>query len=469
MFNGFFSHRLLIGHITYHAFMLTPMIAFLLLDAGGSAIKFFSLRRLLTLSITAALLSYMIYSGMIHLILPVILILIFIGSLHGIIHANSRQFWLNFVIAGIVSIILALPKLAPAILYINNFERISYKLPGADGVWGLITLFFESLFFQPSGDTVKDVLVNLQGPLARHEFEYGITFIPLLIILLSAVLFIKKAPKLKQCIKGQITTYLQLGLMLLILVLALAINYYSPEWNAILKQIPIIKHSSLLVRWFSIYIPVTILIAALMIDKVKQIRPLAPYITGLAIISVLIININIDRDYYANQPYDPSPIINAYTKAEKTQQAKIINQISVFQDRQGLLVTPIHRNDSLVQGASQLLCYEPLFGYRLELLPLRPLRPGLVSQLKDGQFNVKNPACYIFGDENNCKPGDHFLLEQKDAARTFVSYEPFAFNLPTWMQAINVISICLLIGIIIFWLAYPIIVYINNKKLKQTD
>jgi len=466
MFNGFYSTRLLIGHVTFHAFMLTPMIAFMLLSAGGRASNGFDSRRLLSLAITALLLSYAVYSSMLHLILPVILILVFIGTLHGIIHADSGRFWLNLVIAGGLGIVLALPKLAPAIIFTYNFERSYYLLPGANGFTGLLKLVLESLFLQPSAATVKEILVNQQWRLGRHEFEYGITFIPLLIILLSAALLLAYPAKLRQSLKCQATTCLQIVLLVLILALPLAVNFYTPDWNAMLKTLPVIKDSSNLLRWFCVYIPVTILIAMLMLEKAVPVRLLV-YIASIAIVAVIGINAGTDRHYYSAQDYDPNRIVKAYKQAKKSRHAVTIRNVATYTDKQGNPVTPTFRNDTLILGASQLLCYEAVFGYGLELFPRGSLHAGPISRVRDGRFNLKNPACYIFGKVNHCQPGDHFLLAQKNEMEAFADYRPYNFVMPVWQLIINWVSLCLLLCISIYCLLYPLISNMSFRGSKR--
>jgi len=38
LFNGFFAYRMIIGHVAFHSFMLTPLLAYCLLSSDRSAI-----------------------------------------------------------------------------------------------------------------------------------------------------------------------------------------------------------------------------------------------------------------------------------------------------------------------------------------------------------------------------------------------------------------------------------------------
>ena len=93
-----------------------------------------------------------------------------------------------------------------------------------------------------------------------------------------------------------------------------------------------------------------------------------------------------------------------------------------------------------------MLCYEALFGYWLEFFPLGNLHPGPVMAMSGGRYNLKNPACYIWPDENNCNPGDHFKQGDEAAVAAFVNYKPFPFEMPLVQSTANWINgVCLLV------------------------
>ena len=78
------------------------------------------------------------------------------------------------------------------------------------------------------------------------------------------------------------------------------------------------------------------------------------------------------------------------------------------------------------QGSSNALCYEPIFGYRLEALQKDQLR---ISEInipdKDGFLVLKNPACYVYPAENECRPGMHFMVTEWDRVKRFVNQQDF--------------------------------------------
>ena len=85
-----------------------------------------------------------------------------------------------------------------------------------------------------------------------------------------------------------------------------------------------------------------------------------------------------------------------------------------------------------------------------------PLQQGLVRTQVDDVFNIKNPACYVYPEENDCEPGDHFSLSQEEDAQRFVSRQAFSFQLSRTQQLANGITLSTLAASLLFvlWLAF---------------
>ena len=109
-------------------------------------------------------------------------------------------------------------------------------------------------------------------------------------------------------------------------------------------------------------------------------------------------------------------------------------------------------------GLSQVNCHESLFGYRHEEFKQKKLLQAgqPVMQVTNGYFNMKNPACYVFPDENNCIPGDHFRVDQKEDLLNFTDYKGYKFNMPQTQHISNWVSLItvLICGgfLFVFWL-----------------
>ena len=123
-----------------------------------------------------------------------------------------------------------------------------------------------------------------------------------------------------------------------------------------------------------------------------------------------------------------------------------------------------HRNDFFIYGASQLACYEPIFGYRLERFPFGRINTGEVLDDSNGVFNIKNPVCYVFGNVNGCIPGEHFTSDNRKNVEDFVNYKPLKFRMPLLQTIANWVNIITLICVVFFLLLFMLnkFIYFNR-------
>ena len=216
-----------------------------------------------------------------------------------------------------------------------------------------------------------------------------------------------------------------------ILFLPLAIQFYTQELNEWYKKVPIIGATAAPMRWLIIYLPIlpigmALIASQLMIGHENQVTKLV----ALGIMGTLLINIIEPRSYYKDdQDYNPSYVLNAYDRL-RGGGAKMhqIKALGVTVDPSAKEPNPtLSGNELFVSGISQIHCYNPSFGYRLERLPLADLGAWDVLKEKDGKLNIRNPACFVYPKENLCLPGDRFRVDQRGEAEAFVSYHPFHF------------------------------------------
>lgn len=179
--------------------------------------------------------------------------------------------------------------------------------------------------------------------------------------------------------------------------------------------------------------------AALLFDRISQPINHRNSLLLAALATLILVNAVKDREFYDLQSYRPETIITAWHAARSGAILPHIGFIGAFVDTNKQILLTNYRNDMIAMGVSQLACYNPTFGYRLEYFPAKSLHVGAVLAEKDGRLNIKNPACYLYPEQNNCAPGDHFTVAQRDAAQSFANYKPYPFSFsPTQKFANNV-------------------------------
>jgi hypothetical protein len=440
MFNGFFIHRMMIGHFAFHSVMLIPWIAYFLLRPTGREV----LTTLLNGAVAGCMMAYGVYSGMVHLLLPCALAVLGIAGIHGLAGRDSPGLTRRALVAALVASGLSVAKLTAALLFLHNFPRSDYALPGVIGFWNALHLLMSALFLSPPNiaDQAAPLIGGMQWALDRHEWEYGVTIVPLGIILLCLRPLFSRIQSFRPSLNA--TQLMWLALIGVVIALPLALNIFTLDWNVFLKRIPLIKSSSNLLRWFVVYIPLVSLSSVLLWDGISSPGVRKNGILVAALTALIFINAATDRNYYQSQGYRPDTIVNAWGVARAGVAQGHIESIGAVLDDEHRILMPLARNDGLATGESPLACSNPIFGYRLEHFPIESLHPGPILSERNGLLNIKNPACYVYPKQNSCLPGDHFTVAQVRLAQAFANYKSYAFRFSAAQKIANLVTLATL-------------------------
>ena len=447
MFNAFIPHRMMIGHLGYHGLALIPWLALVLLIPARSRID----AAVLGLA-GGGLLAYLLHNGMGTLMIPLGIAVFALALLHVQRIGDLQPFLTRSLGAIPVALLLSASKLSAGMSTLSNFPRDFYPLPGIQSLPDTLLVIGAALFL-PSEWVQRFAtprLANLQWALDPHEWAFGFTAATALLLALLLVHH-RKALRLP----GDRSGWLRLLLLTGCLAIPIAFCTYTPEWNAFLKRLPILRSTSTPTRWLIVFIPFIAIAMGLMLARAHW-RPNVKAGLALATLGGVITLTALEpRGFYQAQHYDLRPVVLADRAIRSGEFKPEIHglgtraEISVGQHRMAL-----GGNDTFLGGISQMYCYNPLFGYRLEKFVPGNIRPGPVLEARNGLLNVKNPVCYVFPKENNCAPGDVFREDQIDAARNFVNYRPFAFNKSPAQGIADLLNAVALVLMVVLLLAY---------------
>ncbi|MDR3737185.1 MAG: hypothetical protein P4L10_16850 [Acidobacteriaceae bacterium] len=442
--NGFYDHRMLAGHLAFQGIMLLPLFAWLMLQPGGLAM------RLATVGGLGIGFAYLIHAAMAQLLLPFGLTLAIVTAIRAAKSGWTAEPWIRVIIGGLLGLGLSAQRLVASFALLAHFPRSDYLLPGFDGLWTSFKATLIMVFYGPDID--RSWLTNVQWLQDRHELEYSMTPLPL--VLFASVIAVWSYQKRVTSRSGKFATASILAIVVAAAlgVVPVLLNWYQPQWNAFLKSLPIIGSSSTMIRWLTVYLLPVALLTALSWDWLATRLPRLPeWSVLIAIAAVMAFQSSDDRSFY-HQHYNAQNIEQAWHRAAETGVAPPITAIGVFTNKAGQAISVFGGNDIMTQGYSQLLCYQPMLGYRLENLVIGHLHPGSVFDTQDGWLNIKNPACYVYPDENHCRPGDEFRADQRAQAQAFAAYKPFDFAVPlrqviaNWMTRFSAVFVLLLMG-----------------------
>lgn len=456
LFNGLYASRMLVGHLTFHAFMLAPLLFFLLLRPVGAAGPDSRWRFGFEVVCAALIIAYVATTALPHVLFPLLLAALAVALLRaGIDPAGfeARAFAGRFALSGVLALGISAAKLVAMESFLGSFPRSFYPLAGVASLSDLFRLLGRALFLDVVRAYPGELVVNSAVHIAPAGFDFGIGGVPLALLLGAALAWGYQLLWLRSRPRIQPLQWAAASALVLVLALPLALNYYTPGWNQFLKTLPLVRNSTTNLRWFSIYIPFLILLSTLALERTPRLRSARLPIAWLGIGITVYLAHHADRSYYEAQLYDPKPVLAA-SRALRSGSSPSIARVGVSRDQQGRELMSFYGNTTLVQGETQLLCYETLFGFRLEALPRGATRQGRVFSEDVASINIKDPSCYLFPQENGCRPGDHFREARRQQALAFTSYTPFEFQMPPRQKLANALSLASLSGVLLFLAAF---------------
>jgi hypothetical protein len=425
LFNGLLLHRMASGHATYHVVGLLPLLCYLLLTpVGARPFPLMLFRAAGSVATASAILTYAAYAGALNIVVPFGISCVVVWLVHALLHRPVAAFPILGAASAAISAAAAAAKIVPAAVYVHNFPRL-HELQIFDHAIDLYHALFLGLF-------LPGLLPDHYWIVGKQELEFGVGVVPPL--LLVAAYFRFRAHRRWRL--GALAS-LKLAALVLLLLLPLALNYGGTGYAAWLKSLPYIGENVILTRWLLIYVLPLIVGAGLALDYVFPTPSQRSKAALAGMFLTVLPPLAFDGPFYDIHPYDPMPVLSADRALQVTGRPPAIIAVG----GNGSFGT---RNDGLASGISGFPCYEPMFGYQLESFPPH-LVTGLLHKEGTQAVHLRNPACYIYGPENGCAPGDGFTQDQLEDESAFASYRPFAFVLPIWQRwadGVSVVGLC---------------------------
>ena len=414
LFNGFLLYRMAIGHVTFHVAGLLPVLCYALLTPIArypDRLRRFSLAS----ALGGTVIAYFVYAGAAAIMLPLAMSALAVALLHGLVRRPSGSFFLVGAVAGLLALLAAAAKLVPAVELVAAFPRTEEQWIFPDFATALGWLI-RSLFLPWA---IPDFLF-------RQELEYGVGPVPLLLLIGGGCAAVARGA-LRRRLGAR--SWITAAALAVVLALPFWLSFGGPRFAAWIESLPYIHEKAMLVRLFLVYLlPVTVG-AALIFDYLFA-GPRARVGAALVgIVATVVPAVLADTSHYRHPPYDPSVILAANRALAATGVPPPVVGISEGHGEQF--------NDGLAHGQSAFPCYEPIFGYRLQSFPWGILR----GPLSLPGHHLRNPACYIYGRENGCVPGDNFTRATASAQAAFAAYRPFPFKEPWWQKAADIASL----------------------------
>ena len=430
-FNDFYLSRMLIGHFTYHVFPLIPLIALLVVAETGRQ----RWLRMLTVLLAGFSIAYLVHGGGANFVVPAILSVAGLLCIYCIVNPGSfTRLLVNYFAAGFVGLLLSFSKIVSSYSFVRWFPREHLPLGVFDG-WSDAIFSIFTMFFMGPWVVLQDLSTGsiVQG----HELRFGVSIVPFLLFWFG----LAALPALSRKISFPRMIF-SVGLVA-ILFLPVGLSVESESIDQALKQLPYFREMSFAVRWLALLIPIVIVVPLLLVHTVIKniesdvVRSRSVVVIALICIALLVIS-HLYTERFHDSPYDPSAINASYHEVRSGGSLPAITEIVAAAPQATIFVGV---DDAFLAGGSSQICYQPLFGYKLERYPIGSLATGDIFVTHANKLNLKNPACYVYPAENNCEVGDHFTVEQREEASLFAANHAYPFEQSPLQVVANKVSI----------------------------
>lgn len=460
MANAFLPMRSAVGEAGYQPLYLWPWIALALCWPSPDSAHWRSRIVAPALGVMLGLTGWLHFgfAGMMAPAFLAVLLLCLVLVFNG--RESLKLLVARVMLGGVLAVALNISKLYEAASLMHNFPRDFYTMPGFASLRDALVAPLMALLLPSEWTAFFGMrrLSNVQFAVLPHEWALEFGLGALAVALLAAIALLwwqRRQVEQALAVSPNVNAYIRSlrGVQWLALLGCMLIGMLVPLllWNqgAVrdgLKHIPILNSAAWPMRWIVIYLPVAQWLLALPLQRLLQYIPSKRQwlLVAAAAAGIWCGPVAAPVDYYLDpgiQSYDPKPVMRAYAQSTRTGQPIPIERVEASRTQ----ALGLSRNDTMLDGASQAFCYNPIYGYRLEALPQKERLqsgPALAADTT-GQSLIFNPACLVHPEANACKPGDGFRMNdpiQRQAAQDFVARRPFVWQRSGLGQALSWVS-----------------------------
>ncbi len=436
--NGFVFSHILIGHQGYQAFPLFPALLLALAHPVWPGF----IRGLLAALVFAIL----IHSGGFYLAVIFALsglLLLPFGSIERFRRLSLPRLFPSLAWAVAFAIPLTASKIHAVLAFMRFFPRIEkdeYLAGPIGGLYGIALQFAGPASVAPfvrlAGENLSGYLMHLQHAARTQgyrirlwEFDMGLS--PALPALLAAgsVWIILRRRRMDLSLSPRRLGWLALTLasVWIVLEFRLAQGFIYPR----LQGLPILRSLHINLRFASAFIFPLSLLGAWAFEALSATA--RPGLKRAFFALAAAITIAAPTGYFAINPawfnyrYDCAPDV-AMDAAIRRGETFPIREL-VEKRSEGFPLP-------MASGASEILSYEPVFGYQLE--EFHPeIHPGRVQDSDAGYFNLNNAAGFVFPETNGTRPFERIRENDSANLRRFAEHRQPAWNLPPLQRGLD--------------------------------
>ncbi len=433
--NGFIIERAIEGHLGYITYPLLPIFLVLLLDQTLSPL-------------IAAVLTGLALALLIHSAGYFIIIVIGLSTLIALpivyIYNPSTFMWKRWaailLMGGVVGLIISASKLAAVFSFMRFFPRTiadHYPTTIPLGFFGLILQLLGTMnlapLFQIAGlnpDRIQDLIFTVTRANYNYwEMDMSLTPVVFIILLIGVDKFFhhpgKYVNKLFENRRLIAVIFLVLSIWVTIeFTLAKGVLY------PYLQHLPILSSLHVNVRFAAAFIFPLALAAALIYNRWANMQHAALMFIAFNVAALLPLGAYFlfRSDLFARY-YDVRAGQEYFNEIQSGGSSLDVTSIG----------TEYSNTQALLDHASNLNLYEPIFGYRLEYFHPEVV-PGSIWNISGGYYNMTDPTGYVYPEINGNRPFERFPVADKETMALFAKHIQPEWEIPIYQRVLDYLS-----------------------------
>jgi len=451
--NGFYLEHIANGQLNFQAFPLLPVFLFVLLDP-----KISSLAAAAIIGLTSAVI---IYSASTYPAVFILLSLLICLPLAYLIRPSAFR-WSHIIKSSALGILLFLGLTLSKLYAVASFMRFfprdmpdQYNVPLQTALGGLLLQLIGVMGMTPIfsllGIKMSFITQMLQGYTGGYIglWELDLSMSPVIWALLTGgaiALFLKLPAQRLAVFPHRKDFWLALGLLLLAIELTLEFTFARGWFYPTLRTLPFLKALHVNPRFGSAFIMPLALLGAAIFSHWTQAWPAKRTLAVFIPLNLLVL-------------VSLTPYLLLPTKIMQRRDLDITSLMNAYQDIERGETFPIEKIADITdqrdfdQHASNLHPYEVLFGYQKEKEPLKiQVVPGPVREIRDGAFNMTNPASLVYPEVNDAPAlFSRIPADEQAQLEDFIAHRNPDWKIPIMQQVWNIVAVgTLIVEIIIF-------------------
>lgn len=436
--NGFYLLHMIVGHFTFHTVPLLGLLLWIIFQRTQD-----SRRSLFMRACCFALVSgYALYAGYPIVLLFAAMAVVFFVPIDLMIEkhnlgARLKTVSLRLTACGFVAALLGLSKFVAAYSFMRFFPNYPFDQLSPD----TSTLLFmaRAFWYIPQGWFLFAAAGVPWGP---HEYSTFLSPVTLMGLICGVPLLVRERTVLRQ----RWRFFFGVGSYALLLLLFFTqLTKGQGLFSHALESLPIFGALHATTRFLYLFSLFFSAVSIWCITRWIPILQLQRWESAMVVTASALTVIAVPIAY---QPLLSSAEILRNLHYENVrrdlQQSPFLRQ-PVSYVRHGILDL-----QHVMEGTTGVYCYEPLFGFRNEF-QVTSLGEGPVDRVENGFFNLNNPACFQYPEENHCKPGDRIAVEDRENFENFRRGLPVTWKLSRaqiWSDRVSLATFIACLGII---------------------